>query len=1090
MEPINVDFIINNEQVKADSQKVKQDITGVDQTAEKSAKRVSQTVKRVYDNNVKEVDEYTKAVARSSKTTAAMGNTAAATKPKFNGLQNSINQLSREAPAFAVSAQTGFLALSNNIPILADEIQRLKVENQQLVASGQKGVPIWKQITKSLFSFGTALSLGVTLITIYGREIGEFIGRLFKGKGTIDSLKESQEALNKAFESTDYQNAIKDVLSLETNIDLAKRGMIDAKDVVEQYNESLGKATGSVEDLKGVEELMIANSDKYIQMMLYKSAANIALDEAAKEAYKSELRKMELQEEIAEQEAAFAKVASSATSSDAIINAQRERAKNLRKAYSEYNKEVERAVEDRNQIFKKLQERAASFGLNMFLDDDDKAGTKDKGDNGLKARQRLLDRIAALDKEYARKRMDDDEAEVQALRDKFAKIRTLIERFNKANPTIAINIDQLDAIGAQAEADLIGRQEQEALEKIRKEAEASREEYEKQWAKQLEDLKSYEMNRNDMIEEYQKLRNKLVTQGYDERAKELDRQHQAELGALDDAQLKKLQSYKDLFDGINGLSIKAGKEIIANAKALIESQRMSAEAKAEILKKIAEAEAIIQTTQLDNIYKISEAFFELGASLENLGESVDSAGLTQAGGALSGLASNMRNILTAFDDQAGTTDKIAAGISSISSLITMLANASRERKEAERDYYLSVIGFQNDYNLALQDQIRLQGMLNDSAFLTDYEGRITSGVEALRNANSEYQKAFADLADAQVKIGQNDKIDWGNVGAGASAGAGAGAAIGSIIPGLGTAIGAGIGALVGGAVGLFGGKETVDEFGSLLAEYPEIISTSADGLQSINRELAQSLIANGMVNEETQAILENIMAWEDAIQEARDQIREVISELAGGLGDDLRNSLVEAFKAGEDAAVAMGESIEKVLENVLSQLIFNQIFSSAFEDLEARMADSFDIGGDQDWLDDFAAFFNQASGLTDDFNQALTDAQKEAADFGFDIFNQDSEGAEGLKGAIRREMTEETASELTGLYRATFDVQKRHLRLSEDLYRVNASNMRFTMNIMQTNALIERHTANTVLELQAAVGFLKKIKDNTKDQSGRDIGVS
>jgi len=50
----------------------------------------------------------------------------------WNGLGNSINQLTREAPAFAVSMQTGFLAISNNIPTLVDEINKLNVANVEL----------------------------------------------------------------------------------------------------------------------------------------------------------------------------------------------------------------------------------------------------------------------------------------------------------------------------------------------------------------------------------------------------------------------------------------------------------------------------------------------------------------------------------------------------------------------------------------------------------------------------------------------------------------------------------------------------------------------------------------------------------------------------------------------------------------------------------------------------------------------------------------------------------------------------------------------------------------------------------------------
>ena len=55
-------------------------------------------------------------------------------KSGFDGLGNSINQLTREMPAFAMSAQTGFMALSNNIPIFFDQISKTQQEIKALRA--------------------------------------------------------------------------------------------------------------------------------------------------------------------------------------------------------------------------------------------------------------------------------------------------------------------------------------------------------------------------------------------------------------------------------------------------------------------------------------------------------------------------------------------------------------------------------------------------------------------------------------------------------------------------------------------------------------------------------------------------------------------------------------------------------------------------------------------------------------------------------------------------------------------------------------------------------------------------------------------
>lgn len=114
----------------------------------------------------------------------------------WNGLGNSINQITREFPAFTFSMQTGFLALSNNIPILADEISNLVAKNNELIAQGKPTVSVFKQIAGALFSWQTALSLGITILTVYGKEISTFVANLFKTQKALNSITETQKILN------------------------------------------------------------------------------------------------------------------------------------------------------------------------------------------------------------------------------------------------------------------------------------------------------------------------------------------------------------------------------------------------------------------------------------------------------------------------------------------------------------------------------------------------------------------------------------------------------------------------------------------------------------------------------------------------------------------------------------------------------------------------------------------------------------------------------------------------------------------------------------------------------------------------------
>lgn len=115
---------------------------------------------------------------------------------QYNGLNMSIQQIAREMPSLAMGPQMFFLAISNNLPIFTDELARARKEYDALVASGQKGTPVWKQVLSSLFSWQTALTTGIMLLVMYGDEIVEWVKGLFTTKDALDKTRESQEKFN------------------------------------------------------------------------------------------------------------------------------------------------------------------------------------------------------------------------------------------------------------------------------------------------------------------------------------------------------------------------------------------------------------------------------------------------------------------------------------------------------------------------------------------------------------------------------------------------------------------------------------------------------------------------------------------------------------------------------------------------------------------------------------------------------------------------------------------------------------------------------------------------------------------------------
>ncbi len=1164
LDPLDIEFLINSEEVKADAKKVKDDIKGIGDAAEAAAAKV---------NGVGSGGGIAAPLGAAGNAAEVAGKKAAAARPQWNGLGNSINQISRELPAFTYSAQTGFLALSNNIPILADEIGRLKAKNDALVASGQKGVPVWKQVLKGLISWQTALSLGVALLTIYGKEVGDWIGSLFKGKEALDEHKKSVEALNKAYESSEYQKVIKDMMELRSMINLAKEGFIDKKTALDKYNKSMGEVYEKTDDLNEAERIMVEKAPAYIESMLYKTAATMAAADAAKALAENAKKVFELNEEkdpLAADIASGKEAKEAANSRSGFVspNMQSQKVAEINKELAELEKGGNEIQDKSAKIVESLNQKAAEIakaaGLDIFGNKDDDDKNKDKIDKYIGQRKDLLEKVADLDREYARKKLDKDDEELQALRDKFLKVRELIEEFNRdpKNTTRKIDVSGLGVIQENAEADLIYKQETRSLkEELEKQKKLYREieEYkakfgiEKTREKYGEDLKAFDdyaavirqklVNNFDastavdngtataaqnaritylknesleeqrlasdkyaaLLEEYMAYQEKrkllqerfkadydaLILGGDFDQADVVKEIYEKELAVLDDANLKKKDSYKKLFEDVGRLTIAAGKKIIASAKMLLETEQMSAETQAKILKLIVDTEEKIEDLQEEKILRIAFALGELGNSLKGLGDEIGSSALSDIGGFLAGMASGVEDLMTALSDDATDVEKLEVAVKAMVKLMNIISSASAQRRSAEEAYYRSVIGFQNDYNLSLQEQIRLQSELKENAWIKDYEGRLRDGIKSLKNDAEQYGEALEALNGGRAKTGQRNAIDWGNVGQGAIAGATLGATIGSVVPVIGNLVGGIIGGIAGALGGLFGGKKKKSEWGNLLGEYPELLQEVSEGVFEINRGLAESLLANDLLDESTQQLVQNALDWQKAIEESRAQIREIIVDLTGSLGDDLRMALVDAFESGEDAAVAMGGTVEKVLENILSNMLFNRIFTDAFDKLEEQMAASFDTGGDSSWVDDFSRFFNEASGLTDDFNQALRDAQTQAAGFGFDIFKPDEDDSQpnGLQGAIRRELTEETGSELTGLFRGQYDITKRHFQLHEMHFELERRHFDATMRIMQYSALIEQNTLNTVVQLQYAVAELKVINTNTKpSQTARDIG--
>lgn len=132
-----------------------------------------------------------------------------------NQLGFAVQQVARELPSLANGAQTFFIAISNNLPMLADQIKAAHVEYKAAVASGQAATPVWKQLLSSIVSWQTFLTVGITLLTVYGKDIIAFVGSLFKQKEAFDASAKAAEDYNKVMTEARTEG-MKDIAQLQT----------------------------------------------------------------------------------------------------------------------------------------------------------------------------------------------------------------------------------------------------------------------------------------------------------------------------------------------------------------------------------------------------------------------------------------------------------------------------------------------------------------------------------------------------------------------------------------------------------------------------------------------------------------------------------------------------------------------------------------------------------------------------------------------------------------------------------------------------------------------------------------------------------
>lgn len=395
------------------------------------------------------MDKYQKS---TGKHTLSVGNY----KQAFDGLGFSVSQVARELPSLAISANTFFLAISNNIPMVIDEIQKLRAANEAAAKAGEAQVSITGKLIKAMFSFNTVMVLVLTAFSIWGKDITNWIGSLFTGKKRVESLTGSLKHMADAMQNARLETA-KETLKLNL---LYKTATNNAKSTNERTKAVKALKKEYPEYFKNLsdEEIKLGKASKAYKeatkAITENAKARAALDkitELQKEFIDTDQKRIGLltkqvqaQGELAKAEQYTAKVSSTitATSTQAASQYYAATASNVNKLkdnIKEYGDEAEKLAKRQNILTKSMENLTKLVSVDSVTGKDTTKDSKKKEFDLLKAYEES--RVALITD--ARKK---EEAEIrEAARAELAKLEKDTTEKQRATQQYADTVYNIEA---------------------------------------------------------------------------------------------------------------------------------------------------------------------------------------------------------------------------------------------------------------------------------------------------------------------------------------------------------------------------------------------------------------------------------------------------------------------------------------------------------------------------------------------------------------------------------------------------------------------------------------------------------------------
>lgn len=1015
------------------------------------------------DTKVKELD------ATMGVHTRNVGNYASG----FNMLGFQIQQVARELPSLAYGPQIFFSAISNNLPMLADEIARAKKSVDELKKAGQTFTPVWKQIASSIFSWQTLLVAGVTVLTLYGKEITSWVASLFKGKTAIDTAAAALEQFNSAMAqgSVSAQSELTKLnLLYNAATDLSKpyeeraEAVKKLQDIYPAYFGNMaaeqvmvGNAVGAYEDLR--DAIIEVAQAKAAQELITESSKSLQLIEATGDAYTN--YSLALKEYriayAAAKEASKGKgpITFSLTSESASF----ERAKaNLTKFRSDFINELSNLSKDGDDLWKRINEgyegdvdafiAAINAGIEKLTPAAEKLYTtltpEELNAEAKKARDEAINaaKKAASDQERNLKELNQ---KLQKLRDDALQAEVDSMKDGTAKKLAQIDLDYQKRARAiqEAEAEIRRLQDGELTKNQQAQIEALNKANKAQYQRDLSGISGISLTPegfaeiinketqswNEYLQKYGTFREKLQA------TKDIYDRRIEEAGTV--GERKSLEAERDA--AIVEIEVQAGewireltdktKDKLAELKTELEASLQSLESeynaldssdteqaqklRAEINKTKAQINAVNKAASNTQTSPKENAIEEWQRLEKTLGDIAD--GFKDIGDAVGGTTGE---IISAAGEIAATATSMISSIvtltdSSANAITTTSTTATNAIKAVERASVILAI-----IQAVLSVATKIASLFNNDeekqAEIDRLQGRIEQLQWELDNANAIRLQRNSFDAVKNVKDAYNN----------------AAKSIMSAYKDVGNFV-----------ERFFIRRSKEDEIEkkaiqSIADAYSNLKYTDSnllgknkfgDTRERLNNLAEQQLLLQKQINAENdkkKTDESKIREWERQIQElgaeAAEVINEVVETIIGGTAEEIAKELgdafIDAFMEGENAAEAWGEKVDEIVADIMRQMIISKF-------LEERIGEVFNRYKSK-WFKDgvFIGIDNvidSMSGFADDLNKVGDEFQAI-----WDSLPAETKELLGNAGAAQQEATErgfkamsqDTGDELNGRF--------------------------------------------------------------------------